>query len=69
MTVCQGRLAKGSETLMAFEVYLTLQFIGYIVRNTVQNALIRNYRCVMMWEVVVKCGKCTTIDRVVRGTH
>ena len=69
MTVCQGHVAKGSETLMAFEVYLKLQFTDYIVRNTVQEAPIRNYRCVMMWEVVVKCGKQYTIDRVVRGTH
>ena len=49
MTVCQGRFAKGSETLMAFEVYLKLQFIGYIVRNTVQDAPIRNYRSVIEW--------------------
>ena len=69
MTVCQGRLAKGSETLMAFEVYLKLQFSDKKVKSTVQEAPIGNYRCVMMWEVVVKCGKCTTIDRVVRGTH
>ena len=69
MTECQRRLREGSETLMAFEVYLKLQFIGYIVRNTVQEAPIRNYRDVMMWEVVVKCGKQYTIDRVVRGTH
>ena len=54
---------------MAFEVYLKLQFTDYIVRNTVQEAPIRNYRDVMMWEVVVKCGKQYTIDRVVRGTH
>jgi len=54
---------------MAFEGYLKLQFIDYIVRNTVQEAPIGNYRCVMMWEVVVKCGKWYTIDRVVRGTH
>ena len=53
MTVCQGRLAKGSETLMAFEGYLKLEFIGYIVRNTVQNAPIRNYRDVIEWELVV----------------
>ena len=57
MTECQRRLREGSETLMAFEGYLKLQFIGYIVRNTVQEAPIGNYRCVMMWEVVVKCGK------------
>ena len=57
MTICQRRLREGSETLMAFEGYLKLQFIGYIVRNTVQEAPIGNYRCVMMWEVVVKCGK------------
>jgi len=69
MSVCQSRVAKGSETLMAFEGYLKLQFIDYIVRNTVQEAPIGNYRCVMMWEVVVKCGKWYTIDRVVRGTH
>ena len=69
MTVCQSRVASGSETLTAFEGYLKLQFIDYIVRNTVQEAPIRNYRCVMMWEVVVKCGKQYTIDRVVRGTH
>ena len=69
MTECQSRLREGSETLMAFEGYLKLQFIGYIVRNTVQDAPIQYYRCVMMWEVVVKCGKCTTIDRVNRGTH
>ena len=49
MTECQGRLAKGSETLMAFEGYLKLEFIGYIVRNTVQNAPIRNYRSVIEW--------------------
>ena len=57
MSVCQSRDTSGSETLEAFEGYLKLQFIGYIVRNTVQEAPIRNYRDVMMWEVVVKCGK------------
>ena len=69
MTVCQSGVTSGSDPLEAFEGYLKLQFIEYIVRNTVQEAPIRNYRCVMMWEVVVKCGKQYTIDRVVRGTH
>jgi len=49
MSVCQSHLREGSETLTAFEGYLKLQFIGYIVRNTVQNAPIEDYRSVMMW--------------------
>ena len=49
MSVCQSRNTKGSETLMAFEGYTKLQFIGYIVRNTVQNAPIRDYRSVIEW--------------------
>ena len=49
MSECQSRMREGSETLMAFEGYLKLQFIGYIVRNTVQNPPIGNYRSVMMW--------------------
>ena len=41
------RSREGSETLMAFEECLKLQFIGYIVRNPVQEAPIRNYRDVI----------------------
>ena len=53
MSECQSRAAKGSDPLEAFEGYLKLQFIGYIVRNTVQEAPIRNYRDVIEWELVV----------------
>jgi len=57
MSVCQSGVTKGSETLTAFEGYLKLPFSGKKVKSTVQEAPIGNYRSVMMWEVVVKCGK------------